>query len=619
MTLYNTPLPHDDIAEISLLSACLQDAQSLFDASEILTPQAFYSAKNQRIFKVLLESSLNIENKPPEFAVVASKLNEQGVATSDLMKLFDEPMAVDIPSIAKIIRDKANLRNIIKTSLAGISKLMGTNGDSEGSILEFQNSILNAVPEIPDDPKRKLSGKAGDTLLYFDIDEAFDKIDSNNSEDSNNSNNSEDSPGVKQTANTAKNKKDSKKTAGKQQGVRSLHSETDKNIQNLAGLIKEWVTNSTGSFTIDQIDREFCLITRADKNNRANALRACIDKKLINRDKRIKGKYHIIDASLKVVDIFDTDETPFKLKLPFMLDNYVSIPKKAIIILAGSSNAGKTAIIMNILKLNLSQEYQKFYLMSEMGVGEYVERIRNFDDIPFIEWKKVMAAERSSDFNGVIEHHNKNGLTCIDFLEEVEGEYFKISSDIRSIYDALGDGVAIVAIQKKTDTDYARGGQATAEKSRLYLSVDYLTQTDQSIICALKTIKVKRYIGGRNIQGHEIHFKISGGSKIEPVSDWVRCTDVDRKRCIDIYNQPDTYKKRAASYCYEFKTDTGRIRGINEKCLAEWEKNFSSIDVKDTLEDIANDSFKRAFLSDRSWFFQVATILNDKNEKRGEK
>ena len=42
-------------------------------------------------------------------------------------------------------------------------------------------------------------------------------------------------------------------------------------------------------------------------------------------------------------------------------------------------------------------------------------------------------------------------MTCVDFLEDVGGDFFKIPSDIRAIYDSLGDGVAIIAIQKKTD------------------------------------------------------------------------------------------------------------------------------------------------------------------------
>jgi hypothetical protein len=115
----------------------------------------------------------------------------------------------------------------------------------------------------------------------------------------------------------------------------------------------------------------------------------------------------------------------------------------------------------------------------------------------------------------------------VDFLEDVGGDFFKIPSDIRAIYDSLGDGVAIIAIQKKTDSDYARGGQGTAEKSRLYMAVDLITSLDHSIICSLKIVKNKRYVN-RNLQGHEIHFRIQGGAQIEAVSSWLKSTDVDR-------------------------------------------------------------------------------------------
>jgi len=97
----------------------------------------------------------------------------------------------------------------------------------------------------------------------------------------------------------------------------------------------------------------------------------------------------------------------------------------------------------------------------------------------------------------------------------------------------------------------------------------------------------------------------------------MKCSDVDRKRCIDVYSQPESYKKRAVNYAYEFKTDSGRLRGITEKQLNDWVKAFPNIIVQDVLEDIANDSYKNQFLKDKQWFFQVASIINKKNEKSG--
>jgi len=300
-----------------------------------------------------------------------------------------------------------------------------------------------------------------------------------------------------------------------------------KTTVNLTAVIREWISNSTGFFTSEQIDRDLVLTTRFEKKQRSQILSRFAEKKIVKKDMRGAGKFNIINSHLDEINIDDIDEESFDLILPFNLDRYTSIPKKSIIVLAGSSNAGKTALILNILKLNLSQQYKRLYLMSEMGPGEYVDRLRKFKDVPFSSWKSITSAERTCAFDGAIEGHNPDGLTCVDFLEDVGGDFFKIPSDIRAIYDSLGDGVVIIAIQKKTDSDYARGGQGTAEKSRLYMAVDLITSLDHSIICSLKIVKNKRYVN-RNLQGHEIHFRIQGGAQIEAVSSWLKSTDVDR-------------------------------------------------------------------------------------------
>jgi len=46
----------------------------------------------------------------------------------------------------------------------------------------------------------------------------------------------------------------------------------------------------------------------------------------------------------------------------------------------------------------------------------------------------------------------------------VDGEYFRIASDIRTIYDSLKDGVAVVAIQKHSEARVGRGGKGQQRK-----------------------------------------------------------------------------------------------------------------------------------------------------------
>jgi hypothetical protein len=273
--------------------------------------------------------------------------------------------------------------------------------------------------------------------------------------------------------------------------------------------------------------------------------------------------------------------------------------------------------MLNILKLNLRQQFNKLYLMSEMGAGEYVERLKRFDDVKFSDWKKVTAAERSHDFNGAIKHHNPDGLTCIDFLEEVDGEYFKIPTDIRAIYEALNEGVACIAIQKRTDQEYARGGQATTEKARLYVTVDHITTLDHSIVCALKILKLKRPMQ-KNLQGHEIHFKIHSGAKIEPLGDWMRSEPGLREKLKVLYEAPnrDKFEQRKDNYAFKFRTETGNIIGVNHQDFSQWSLNHPNIDVSKECKRLSDASFQgRLKLRDKGWIYQILGIISKKNEE----
>ena len=159
-------------------------------------------------------------------------------------------------------------------------------------------------------------------------------------------------------------------------------------------------------------------------------------------------------------------------------------------------------MILNIAKLNLSQKYKKMYLASEMAGGEILSRLSKFKDVSLDNWcENLHIAERSHDFQSVVEAHNRDGLTLIDYLEEIDGEYNKITSQIRSVYDALGAGVAVIGIQKRTDSDIARGGQGTLEKSRMYVAIDSICVVDDQPICAIKIIKLKSWIN-KNLNYH---------------------------------------------------------------------------------------------------------------------
>jgi len=388
--------------------------------------------------------------------------------------------------------------------------------------------------------------------------------------------------------------------------------ETGSGPYNLASHIREWIVNSTGSFTVDQLDREFCLITRKDKMNRAKILSIYSNKKnnLIRKDKSIKGKWHVLESNVEWVDLETANDDPFPVDLPFELSERCFIPRRGIIVLAGSTNAGKTTFLLSVLKSNIEKEYTKVYLMSEMGKGLYKRRIQKFG-IPIAKWQEsIKASEQSYGFDGTIQSHNPDGLTCIDFLEEIDGEYYKIPSSIRDIYDALGEGLVIIAIQKSVNSQFAKGGEGTKEKPCLYMLLDFLCEGDRCIYCALKLTKVKESLQDE-MQGQELHFKIERGSDMTVVMDWTPAHKVDRAKCAIEY-QAGIVNTDSEIW---FKTDKDRTVRVLAKDIKEWQEAFKFINVIKELEKISQESVTRKPLKDK-WFMQVSGLLNIINERK---
>lgn len=405
-----------------------------------------------------------------------------------------------------------------------------------------------------------------------------------------------------------------------------LASSDKKRFQgNLLGEIRRYVAENEGSFTTAELDRWLGITHPADKNIRRQACFLLLKNKEIRKDKRIIGKYFIVKKEINLINIIQTEITPFNINLPLGLDKLVRVPKKSIIIIAGTFNAGKTTLALEILKANIYQPYPLYYLMSEMGPSEYKSRVlATHNDLH--EWNnRVCAADMTTGFEGAIMHHNPDGLTVIDYLEEIDGEYYRISSDIRGIYDALKTGVAIVSLQKHTRAEVGRGGEATAEKARLYLTMDVLIQKPRCVITAIKIIKAKDYLL-ENPNGKEIHVEIRAGTQIKVISDWMYCNQKQREQYIKRYQHmedkgypemPDGENELA----YRVVLEDGSMGNILKKDVDRWQENMPDINVPGYLawlERKTKDDEIR--LTKKSWFPTIASMLAKKqNQKDQEK
>lgn len=280
--------------------------------------------------------------------------------------------------------------------------------------------------------------------------------------------------------------------------------------------IKEWVAVTKGWFSVNQCYTELFAVTKEDKCTVRQNLIRLRDSGVIESDPKKNGWYRKIELECEEIDWRNapTDDVP--IKFPLHLHDLVTIYPGNIIIIAGESNAGKTAFLLDFIRLNMDK-YTMHYFNSEMGASELKIRLGLFRAVE--DWK-FTAWERSGNFTDVI---RPDDINVIDFLD-VTDEFWKVGAVIKGIHEKLGKGLAIIGLQKNTgyynvktgkwvDRDLGRGGALSIEKSRLYVSMGR---------GRMKIVKAKNWKGDDNPNGKMIEFKLYKGNEFSTVGYWRR-------------------------------------------------------------------------------------------------
>ena len=192
--------------------------------------------------------------------------------------------------------------------------------------------------------------------------------------------------------------------------------------------------------------------------------------------------YRIIDKTIEEIDWLNADQTQvFKLQMPYGVDDksqfgfedYISIPPKGIVLIAGTSNEGKTAFCLNLLVLNMDAYNSTYFTNEYTGIG--LKRRLN----PFSDWCELTNGDGNAKFKAILRYDNyqdvidPDGLNIIDYLDvNAEAEYFKLVPYIKRIQRNLKSGIAIIALQKPPNRPDAFGGSNLRGAASLYLAID---------------------------------------------------------------------------------------------------------------------------------------------------
>jgi len=221
-------------------------------------------------------------------------------------------------------------------------------------------------------------------------------------------------------------------------------------------------------------------------------------------DKR--GVYRRLEKECDEIDFLHASNDTIDLHWPFQIERYFKTLPKNPVIVAGEPDAGKTAFLLNFIRLNMVR-HKVHYFSSEMGNIELKGRLSK-SDLPLEKWT-FDARERASNFADVIDPDDVN---VIDFLE-IHDEFYRIGAMIKEIFDKLKGGIAVIALQKNKNTDYGLGGMRSVEKARLYLAMEP---------GKIKIMKAKNWATEVNPNGLICDFKLVQGCKFIVQRDWYR-------------------------------------------------------------------------------------------------
>jgi hypothetical protein len=276
--------------------------------------------------------------------------------------------------------------------------------------------------------------------------------------------------------------------------------------RNISKEFRDWIEVSEGLIKVSEYTKESQIVSKQDRHAVILEAKRLRDQGIIEKYGNERGVYRKIQTDVQKMEWENCEDTIIDVKWPFELEQYYLCLPKNIIIVGGSYEAGKTAFCLNFAMLNMDK-HKINYFSSEMGPLELKVRLKKFG-IPFNKWKVVEFIERNSNFADIID---SDGINIVDYIDVPE-EAWKIATPINQIFRKLNKGICLIALQKPTGRDVARGGEATLDRSRLYLSMGS---------GVIKIVKCKNWANDeKNPNNLSREYKIIQGCKFIYQSEW---------------------------------------------------------------------------------------------------
>ena len=147
------PVPYAAEAEASVLGAAFVDPQSVWDARAILNPDDFFRDRHRVIFTAMCELVDSGEVVDPVTLTERLKSKqemEEAGGYSYVAQIMDTvPSAANVENHARIVREKAALRRIIRACHETIEDVYSANGEGAAPVIEAAERRIFRAAEAP--------------------------------------------------------------------------------------------------------------------------------------------------------------------------------------------------------------------------------------------------------------------------------------------------------------------------------------------------------------------------------------------------------------------------------------------------------------------------------------
>jgi len=119
--------------------------------------------------------------------------------------------------------------------------------------------------------------------------------------------------------------------------------------------IEDFVTETTGYFSYDDLDKELGIQSSAQKTARRQVMKRLRDEGIVEKHPLHDKLFRCVKVEVRLIDFKAAGKrVPLAIRYPLGIETYFRTYPGNIIVIAGEANAGKTAFLLNLINMNAS-------------------------------------------------------------------------------------------------------------------------------------------------------------------------------------------------------------------------------------------------------------------------